>query len=154
MNILYGLYKPDEGQILLNGQPLRMNSPADAISHGIGMIHQHFMLVNSLTVTENVVLGLEGGLRGVDFAAHEKRIRELAQSVGFDIDPTAEVWTLRWECQRVGILKALYRQEDVRNPDEPTSVLAPTRSTPSSKASRHSARKIIRSCSSLTSSRR
>ncbi|MEI7600941.1 ABC transporter ATP-binding protein [Aestuariivirga sp.] len=127
MNILYGLYKPDEGQILLNGRPLRMSSPADAISHGIGMIHQHFMLVNSLTVTENVVLGLEGGLRGVDFAAHEKRIRELAKSVGFDIEPAAEVWTLPMGMrQRVEILKALYRKADVLILDEPTSVLAPS----------------------------
>src|SRR4029079_18273435 len=68
MNILYGLYKPDEGQILLDGSALKLTSPRDAIRHGIGMIHQHFMLVNSLTVTENIVLGLERGMSRVDFA--------------------------------------------------------------------------------------
>lgn len=127
MNILYGLYQPDRGQIVLDGAPLRMASPRDAISHGIGMIHQHFMLVNSLSVTENVVLGLEGGMRGVDFRTHEKRIRELAQGIGFEIDPAAEVWTLPMGMrQRVEILKALYRQAKVLILDEPTSVLAPS----------------------------
>ncbi len=93
MNILYGLYRPDEGQILLDGKALRMTSPRDAIAQGIGMIHQHFMLVNSLTVTENIVLGLDRGLEQIDFKTHEKRIRELSQRIGFDIDPQAEVWT-------------------------------------------------------------
>lgn len=126
MNILYGLYRPDGGQILLDGKPLRMTSPGDAIAEGIGMIHQHFMLVNSLTVTENIVLGLERGLGKVDFKAHETRIRELSRKIGFDIDPTAEVWTLPMGMrQRVEILKALYRKAEVLILDEPTSVLAP-----------------------------
>jgi simple sugar transport system ATP-binding protein len=127
MNILYGLYKPDEGQILLDGSALRLTSPRDAIQHGIGMIHQHFMLVNSLTVTENIVLGLERGMSRVDFAAHEARIRELSRSIGFDIDPAAEIWTLPMGMrQRVEILKALYRKAEVLILDEPTSVLAPS----------------------------
>lgn len=127
MNILYGLYRPDEGQILIDGKALRLTSPRDAIARGIGMIHQHFMLVNSLTVTENIVLGLDRGLEQIDFRAHEKRIRGLSQSIGFDIDPQAEVWTLPMGMrQRVEILKALYRKAEVLILDEPTSVLAPS----------------------------
>ena len=127
MNILYGLYRPDDGRILLNGSPLRLASPRDAIAHGIGMIHQHFMLVNSLTVTENIVLGLDRGLDHVDFKTHEKRIRELARGIGFDIDPGAEIWTLPMGMrQRVEILKALYRKAEILILDEPTSVLAPS----------------------------
>jgi ABC-type uncharacterized transport system ATPase subunit len=127
MNILYGLYRPDEGRILLDGSVLRLTSPRDAIAHGIGMIHQHFMLVNSLTVTENIVLGLDRGLGSVDFKTHEKRIAELSRKIGFDIDPTAQVWTLPMGMrQRVEILKALYRKAEVLILDEPTSVLAPS----------------------------
>ncbi|MGE0240639.1 MAG: ABC transporter ATP-binding protein [Parvibaculaceae bacterium] len=127
MNILYGLYRPDEGHILLNDSPLTMTSPRDAIARGIGMIHQHFMLVNSLTVTENIVLGLDRGLEQVDFKTHERRIRELSHGIGFDIDPGAEIWTLPMGMrQRVEILKALYRRAEVLILDEPTSVLAPS----------------------------
>lgn len=127
MNILYGLYRPDEGRILLDGKDLRMTSPADAIAEGIGMIHQHFMLVNSLTVTENIVLGLRHGLNTVDYKTHENHIRELSHRIGFDIDPAAEVWTLPMGMrQRVEILKALYRKAEVLILDEPTSVLAPS----------------------------
>jgi simple sugar transport system ATP-binding protein len=127
MNILYGLYRPDEGQISLDGKILRLTAPRDAIAQGIGMIHQHFMLVNSLTVTENIVLGLDRGLQQIDFKTHEKRIRSLSQSIGFDIDPQAEVWTLPMGMrQRVEILKALYRKAEVLILDEPTSVLAPS----------------------------
>jgi len=126
MNILYGLYQPDEGTIMLDGRPLRLGSPRDAIRFGIGMIHQHFMLVNSLTVTENVVLGLDHGVAAVDFASHEARIRRLSRDIGFDIDPQAPVWTLPMGMrQRVEILKALYRKAEVLILDEPTSVLAP-----------------------------
>jgi simple sugar transport system ATP-binding protein len=126
MNVLYGLYVPDEGRIFLDGAPLRMTSPRDAIAHGIGMIHQHFMLVNSLTVTENIVLGLDRGIDTIDFKSHERRIRELSDGIGFDVDPTAQIWSLPMGMrQRVEILKALYRKAEVLILDEPTSVLAP-----------------------------
>jgi general nucleoside transport system ATP-binding protein len=126
MNILYGLYQPDWGQIILDGKPLTLSSPKHAIERGIGMIHQHFMLVNSLTVTENIVLGLGRGLKAVGIAAHEARILEMSRGFGFDIDPAAEVWTLPMGMrQRIEILKVLYRNAEVLILDEPTSVLAP-----------------------------
>lgn len=126
MNILYGLYQPDEGEIRINDAPLNLNSPRDAIASGIGMIHQHFMLVESLTVMENVIMGLVRGARTIDFAFHEKRIREMSAGFGFDLDPTAPIWTLPMGLrQRVEIIKALYRNAEILILDEPTSVLAP-----------------------------
>lgn len=126
MNILYGLYQPDEGEIRINDTPLNLNSPRDAIASGIGMIHQHFMLVESLTVMENVIMGLVRGVRTIDIAFHEKRIREMSASFGFDLDPTAPIWTLPMGLrQRVEIIKALYRNAEILILDEPTSVLAP-----------------------------
>jgi simple sugar transport system ATP-binding protein len=126
MNILYGLYQPDRGRIILDGRPVTLASPKHAIELGIGMIHQHFMLVNSLTVVENIVLGLERGFKAVDIAAHGTRILEMSRGFGFDIDPAAEVWTLPMGTrQRVEILKVLYRNAEVLILDEPTSVLAP-----------------------------
>src|SRR5688572_15566845 len=77
MNILYGLYRPDKGQMFLNGEHLFLDSPGDAIRHGIGMIHQHFMLVNSLTVAENIILGLGQGLNSIDFSAQQNRIQAM-----------------------------------------------------------------------------
>ncbi len=126
MNILYGLYQPDRGRIILDGSPVTLASPKHAIELGIGMIHQNFMLVNSLTVVENIVLGLERGFKAVDIAAHGRRILEMSRGFGFDIDPAAEVWTLPMGTrQRVEILKVLYRNAEVLILDEPTSVLAP-----------------------------
>ena len=126
MNILYGLYQPDEGEIRINDTPLNLNSPRDAIASGIGMIHQHFMLVESLTVMENVIMGLVRGARTIDIAFHEKRIREMSASFGFDLDPTAPIWTLPMGLrQRVEIIMALYRNAEILILDEPTSVLAP-----------------------------
>jgi general nucleoside transport system ATP-binding protein len=126
MNILYGLYQPDRGRIILDGRPVTLASPKHAIELGIGMIHQNFMLVNSLTVVENIVLGLERGFKAVDIAAHGTRILEMSRGFGFDIDPAAEVWTLPMGTrQRVEILKVLYRNAEVLILDEPTSVLAP-----------------------------
>jgi simple sugar transport system ATP-binding protein len=126
MNILYGLYRPDSGTMSLDGRPLELASPKDAITRGIGMIHQHFMLVNSLTVTENIVLGLGRGLGAIDLKAHEARVRQMSRDFGFDVDPAAEVWKLPMGMrQRVEILKALYRKAEVLILDEPTSVLAP-----------------------------
>ena len=124
---LYGLYKPTEGQILLNGKEVAINSPTDAINLGIGMIHQHFMLVDSLTVTENVALGLKSK-RGflTDLKTVKKRILELEDSYGLHVDPDAYVWQLSvGEQQRVEIIKALYRGAALLILDEPTAVLTP-----------------------------
>jgi ABC-type uncharacterized transport system ATPase subunit len=126
MNVLYGLYQPDEGTIWIDGREVTIRSPRDAIALGIGMIHQHFMLVSSLTVTENVVLGLEGQGATLNLRAHAGRIAELGRGFGFELDPTAPVWRLPIGMrQRVEILKALYRDAEILILDEPTSVLAP-----------------------------
>lgn len=127
MKILYGMYHADEGQILLNGKPVTIASPTDAINLGIGMIHQHFMLVQSLTVAENVALGLPSS-RGplTDLDRVSKRIVELAAIYGLKIDPDAYVWQLSvGQQQRVEIIKALYRGAALLILDEPTAVLTP-----------------------------
>ncbi len=127
MRVLYGLYKPDEGEIRLNGSPVAITSPADAISHGIGMIHQHFMLVNTLTVTENVALGLHSS-RGplTDLKVVAARVRQLSDRYGLEVDPDAVIWQLSvGERQRVEIIKALYRNASLLILDEPTAVLTP-----------------------------
>jgi ABC-type uncharacterized transport system ATPase subunit len=127
MKILYGLYHPDGGQICINGEPVNIASPNDAIAVGIGMIHQHFMLVQSLTVAENVALGLpstRGLLTDLDRVAH--RIQDLAEAYGLKIDPAAYVWQLSvGQQQRVEIIKALYRGASLLVLDEPTAVLTP-----------------------------
>lgn len=127
MKILYGLYQPDGGQILLNGQPIEIHSPTDSIKYGIGMIHQHFMLVDNLTVAENVALGLQEsrGLR-LDLASVSARINELAESYNLDINPNAIISDLAvGQRQRVEIVKALYRGAALLVLDEPTAVLTP-----------------------------
>ena len=127
MKILYGLYHPDEGEILLNDKPVNIASPNDSIHLGIGMIHQHFMLVQSLTVAENVALGLPS-TRGLltDLERVSKRIIELAEIYGLKIDPSAYIWQLSvGQQQRVEIIKALYRGADLLILDEPTAVLTP-----------------------------
>jgi general nucleoside transport system ATP-binding protein len=127
MKILYGLYHPDEGEILLNGKPVTIASPTDAINLGIGMIHQHFMLVQTLTVAENVALGLSSS-RGLltDLDRVSKRILELADIYGLRIDPEAYIWQLSvGQQQRVEIIKALYRGAALLILDEPTAVLTP-----------------------------
>ena len=127
MKVLYGLYQPDEGQILINGQPVAFKSPADALRHGIGMIHQHFQLVPSFSVAENIALGLPSS-RGVvtDLDIVSARIRTLAKEYGPQVDPSAYVWQLAvGQQQRVEILKALYREASVLILDEPTAVLTP-----------------------------
>lgn len=127
MRILYGLYQADEGQILIDDQPVKIESPHDAIQSGIGMIHQHFMLVPTLTVTENVALGLpssRGLLTDLDKVA--ARILELAELYGLGVDPDAYVWQLAvGQQQRVEIIKALYRGAALLILDEPTAVLTP-----------------------------
>ena len=127
MRILYGLYRPDQGQIRINGELVHIASPLDAIRLGIGMIHQHFMLVPSLTVAENVALGLPSS-RGLvtDLDKVSKRIIELADAYGLKVDPGAYIWQLAvGQQQRVEILKALYRGADLLILDEPTAVLTP-----------------------------
>ena len=127
MRILYGLYQPDAGQILVNGEVKRLASPNDAIREGIGMIHQHFMLVSDMRVVENVVLGLPGqNPFRVDLDGASERILELSRLYGLKVDPHAYIWQLSvGEQQRVEIIKALYREADVLILDEPTAVLTP-----------------------------
>lgn len=126
MKILYGLYRPDEGSIHLNGEPVKITSPANAIKRGIGMIHQHFMLVPTLTVAENVALGL-GGRKGLaDMKPIKRRLDEVAERYGLHVNPDAYIWQLAvGERQRAEILKALYREADLLVLDEPTAVLTP-----------------------------
>jgi general nucleoside transport system ATP-binding protein len=127
MGVLYGLYQPDNGEIKLNGRPVTIRSPAEAIRLGIGMIHQHFMLVNTVTVAENVALGLRSS-RGplTDLRKVSQRIRELSARYRLEVDPKALVWQLSvGERQRVEIIKALYRDVSLLILDEPTAVLTP-----------------------------
>ncbi|MBZ0303766.1 MAG: ABC transporter ATP-binding protein [Anaerolineae bacterium] len=127
MNLIYGLYTPDEGEILVNGQPVHIHDPNDAIALGIGMVHQHFQLVPVLTVTENIMLGNES-VRGpfLDRRAARRRILEIAQHYGLKVDPDALVEDLPVGVQqRVEIIKALYRKADILILDEPTAVLTP-----------------------------
>ncbi len=126
MNVLYGLYHPETGRIELDGRQVHIGNPREAIDNNIGMIHQHFMLVKSLTVTENIILGLKKQKVTLHLADHERRIRELSESFDFDVDPRELVWKLPMGMQqRVEILKALYRNAELLILDEPTSVLAP-----------------------------
>ncbi|MEX0787749.1 MAG: ABC transporter ATP-binding protein [Anaerolineales bacterium] len=128
MNILYGLYQPDEGEIWVRGQKLELHSPGDAIAAGIGMVHQHFMLIPVFTVTENVMLGEEvvgpiGFLKRGEAADH---IREISRQFGLEVDPEALVGELPVGVQqRVEIIKLLYRKADILILDEPTAVLTP-----------------------------
>ncbi len=128
MNILYGLYTPDEGEILLRGKPIELGSTKAAIEHGIGMVHQHFMLIPVMTVAENIVLATEPRRAGVllDYDAARKRVRELSERYGLLVDPDARVDRISvGQQQRVEILKALYRGAEILILDEPTAVLTP-----------------------------
>jgi ABC-type uncharacterized transport system ATPase subunit len=132
MNVLYGLYHPDEGEIRINGQTVSFTSPRDAIDSGIGMVHQHFMLIPVMTVAENVVLGTEPSERGVllDYGTARRSVHELARSFGFAIDPDSRIQDITvGQQQRVEILKALYRRADILILDEPTAVLTPQEAT-------------------------
>jgi simple sugar transport system ATP-binding protein len=127
MRVLYGLYRPDEGEIRINGHRVAIGSPSSAIRHGIGMIHQHFMLVDTLTVAENVALGTRS-TRGplTDLTAVSARIVELSERYRLKVDPQALIWQLSvGERQRVEIVKALYRDVALLVLDEPTAVLTP-----------------------------
>lgn len=126
MNMLYGLLQPDSGRIMLDGTEVSIDSPRTALNYGIGMVHQHFMLVGPLTVTENIILGMGPASSRLNLAEHEERVRQLSEEFGFDIDPTQQVATLPIGMQqRVEILKALYRDAQLIILDEPTSVLTP-----------------------------
>src|SRR4051794_15080010 len=131
MKILYGMQRPDEGTIEIDGEQVSFRTPADAIARGIGMVHQHFKLADNLTVLENVILGAEprakGWLRGrIDFAAARDRVKEMSKAYGLRVDPDVLVETLGvGERQRVEILKVLYRGAKIIILDEPTAVLVP-----------------------------
>jgi general nucleoside transport system ATP-binding protein len=126
MNVLAGLYKPEEGEIFVRGQRSNFNSPRAAIAAGLGMVHQHFMLVQSQTVTENILLGLNDPHFVMRLGDLDKRVLELQQKYGLHVEPKAKIWQLSvGEQQRVEILKMLYRGARVLIMDEPTAVLTP-----------------------------
>lgn len=131
MNMLYGLYHPDEGEIWIKGEQVRLRSPHDAIARGIGMVHQHFQLVPVMTVAENVMLGAEVTSFGghLNRRAARRRVRDLSQQYGLEVDPAAVIEDLPVGMQqRVEIIKALYRNADILILDEPTAVLTPQES--------------------------
>jgi len=126
MNVLSGLYRQTSGTIKVNGEVVRFNSPKDAIKKGIGMVHQHFMLVPTQTVTENILLGLDEPRFFMNMKKLNQRIRDLQDQFGLRVDPEAMIWQLSvGEQQRVEILKTLYRGAEILILDEPTAVLAP-----------------------------
>jgi simple sugar transport system ATP-binding protein len=126
MSVLAGLYRQDAGIIKVNGKPVEFSSPRDAINAGIGMVHQHFMLVPSQTVTENILLGLGEPRFFMRLKEYDKKIADLGDKYGLKVDPRAHIWQLSvGEQQRVELLKMLYRGADVLVMDEPTAVLAP-----------------------------
>jgi general nucleoside transport system ATP-binding protein len=128
MNILYGLYHPDEGEIEIMGKPVRLGTPSAAIDAGVGMVHQHFMLIPVMTVAENIVLAIEPKHAGVllDIGEANERVREISERFGLAVDPRAKVQDITvGQQQRVEILKALYRNADILVLDEPTAVLTP-----------------------------
>jgi ABC-type uncharacterized transport system ATPase subunit len=130
VNILYGLYHPDEGEIRVNGEPIRISSPRDAIDRGIGMVHQHFMLIPVMTVAENIVLATEPRTGPfIDMEGAKQRVRDLSQRYGLAVDPDAKIQAITVaQQQRVEILKALYRGARILILDEPTAVLTPQES--------------------------
>ena len=128
MNILYGLYHPDEGEIEIGGKPVRLGTPSAAIDAGVGMVHQHFMLIPVMTVAENIVLAIEPTHAGVliDLGEANERVHEISERFGLAVDPRATVEDITvGQQQRVEILKALYRNADILVLDEPTAVLTP-----------------------------
>lgn len=127
MKIVYGFYRPDSGEILYNGAPANIRSPHDAIALGIGMVHQHFMLVDTMTVAENIILGAEtGSAVGLDIESAETAIKQLSDELRLEVDPSALIEDLSVGAQqRVELLKALYRNAELLILDEPTAVLTP-----------------------------
>ena len=127
MNVLAGLYKAEAGSISVHGKPANFGSPREAIEAGIGMVHQHFMLVPSQSVTENILLGLDEPRFRMRLTEYNQRVAEVAEQYGLHVDPDAKIWQFSvGEQQRVEILKMLYRGADVLIMDEPTAVLAPS----------------------------
>ncbi|MDH5361860.1 MAG: ATP-binding cassette domain-containing protein, partial [Aigarchaeota archaeon] len=127
MNILYGIYRPEEGEIYVRGRRVTISSPKDAIQLGMGMVHQHFMLVHPHTVAENIALGLSSSRFFFPLRDVEKKVSEFSKRYGLQVDPKARIWQLSvGEQQRVEIIKALYRGARVLILDEPTSVLTPS----------------------------
>ena len=128
MNVLYGLYEPTSGEIYLNGNKVDITNPSIAIKNGIGMVHQHFMLVETFTVVENIILGMETtkSLGVVDIEKATKEVEEISKKYGLYVDPNAKIHDITVGMQqRVEILKALYRGADILILDEPTAVLTP-----------------------------
>jgi len=126
MNVLAGLYRPETGSILVKGNEVNFSSPRDAIKAGIGMIHQHFMLVPSQTVTENILLGLDKPRFHLQLHEYDRVVADFSERFGLKVEPRGKVWQLSvGEQQRVEILKMLYRGTDILIMDEPTAVLAP-----------------------------
>ena len=133
MNMLSGIYYPDEGEILIDGKPVQISSPREAYDYGIGMIHQHFKLVNIFSAAQNIILGMESdqGVKNsrfgkLDIAKASKRIREICDLYGFDVDPDQKVYDMSVsQKQTVEIVKVLYRGADILILDEPTAVLTP-----------------------------
>ncbi len=127
MNVLYGLYRPSAGKIILNDEEVEFSSPKDAIEKGLGMVHQHFMLVDNLSVTENIILGSEPGKAGIiDYKSARKEVAELSEKYHLEVEPDAIIESLSVGLQqRVEILKALYRKARILILDEPTAVLTP-----------------------------
>jgi len=126
MNVLYGLHQQDSGQIFIDGEPVEITSPANAIQHGIGMVHQHFKLVDSLTALENVILGMPQDSLALDLAPARDRLKNLCDEYGLHVDPSTQVWRMSVGKQQwLEILKVLYRDAKLIVLDEPTSVLTP-----------------------------
>lgn len=127
MNVLFGLYQPEKGEIRVNGKMVSISDPNAANEQGIGMVHQHFMLVDTFTVTQNIILGSEPKKAGrIDIKKAEKEVQELSDRYGLKVDPTSKIRDISVGMQqRVEILKTLYRGADVLILDEPTAVLTP-----------------------------
>ncbi|HYT49824.1 MAG TPA: ATP-binding cassette domain-containing protein, partial [Pyrinomonadaceae bacterium] len=127
MRIAYGFYTADDGEILINGQAQQIRTPHDAIAHGIGMVHQHFMLVEPMTVAENIVLGAEpGSAASLDLKKAAEEIRKVSDEFKLSVNPNATIENLSvGQQQRVELLKALYRHAQLLILDEPTAVLTP-----------------------------
>ena len=156
MRIAYGFYTADSGEIVIDGQPQAIHRPLDAIALGIGMVHQHFMLVDTMTVAENIVLGAEPGTPlALDIQDAAARIRALSETFKLSVDPNAVIETLSvGQQQRVELLKALYRNARLLILDEPTAVLTPQEVDEFSRSFARCGSRARRSSSSRTSSAR